>query len=276
MRIGCLLKFVPDTDKLVYNDEGKLLRREKMELTLNPDESSALAWALALRKSGVDVEIEALSMVPPKMADAARDLLRIGVSRFFLISDPRFAGSDTLATSRVLVRCIAMREAEAGRYDLILCGTRSLDGDTSHIPAQTAALLGRPVITGVYRLSLGLALTEDEGRAVAETEDEDSVLTWRLRLPAVAGFVPRRELRLPFVRYADLDKDVDDRLYRISNAELGLGQEETGLAASHTRVERTFVKTLPPKKQTVVYGSAEGAARVLALLRENGFPAETG
>ncbi|MDR0638390.1 MAG: electron transfer flavoprotein subunit beta/FixA family protein [Spirochaetaceae bacterium] len=270
MRIACLLKFVPDTDNLVYDDEGKLLWREKMELTLNPDESSALAWALALRKSGADVEIEALSMAPPKAAEAARDLLRIGVDRFFLVSDPLFAGSDTLATSRVLVRGIAMREADAGRYNLILCGTRSLDGDTSHIPAQTAALLGRPVMTGVYRLSLA----EEGGQAVAETEDEDSVFTWALRLPAVAGFVPRRDLRLPFVRYADLDKDVDDRLYRLSNAELGLKQEETGLAGSRTRVARTFAKPLPSKKQTVVYGSAESAAQVLALLRERGFPAE--
>jgi electron transfer flavoprotein beta subunit len=270
MRIVCLLKFVPDTDKLVYNDEGKLLWREKMELTLNPDESSALAWALEMRKSGADVEIEALSMAPPKAAEAARDLLRIGVDRFFLISDPLFAGSDTLASSRVLVRCIAMREAEAGNYDLVLCGTRSLDGDTSHIPAQTAAFLGRPVITGVYRLSL----TEEGGQVTAETEDEDSVFTWALQLPAVAGFVPRRELRLPFVRYADLDKDVDNRLYRISNAELALNPEETGLAGSRTRVERTFARTLPSKKQIVVYGSAEGAAQVLALLRENGFPAD--
>jgi electron transfer flavoprotein beta subunit len=273
MRIACLLKFVPDTDKLVYNDGGKLLWREKMELTLNPDEASALAWALALRKSGnagADVEIEALSMAPLKVADAARDLLRIGVDRFFLISDPLFAGSDTLATSRVLVRGIAMREAESGRYDLILCGTRSLDGDTSHIPAQIAALLGRPVITGVYRLSLA----EEEECVIAETEDEDSVYTWELQLPAVAGFVPRRELRLPFVRYADLDKDVDDCLYRLSGVELGLKQEETGLAGSRTRVERTFAKTLPPKKQSVVYGSAEGAAQVLALLQENGFLAK--
>ncbi|MDR0376804.1 MAG: hypothetical protein LBH70_03330 [Spirochaetaceae bacterium] len=269
-----MLKFVPDTDKLVYDDEGKLLWREKMELTLNPDESSALAWALALRKSGksgADIEIEALSMAPAKAADAARDLLRIGVDRFFLISDPLFAGSDTLATSRVLTRGIMAREAEAGRYDLILCGTRSLDGDTSHIPAQIGALLGRPVITGAYRLSVA----EENGRAVAETEDEDSVFTWELALPAVAGFVPRRELRLPFVRYADLDKDVDDRLYRLSNAELGLKPEETGLSGSRTRVARTFAKTLPPKKQTLVYGSAESAARVLALLRENGFPGET-
>jgi electron transfer flavoprotein beta subunit len=270
VRIGCLLKFVPDTDKLVYDDEGKLLWREKMELTLNPDEAGALAWALALRKLGVDAAIEALSMAPSKAADAARDLLRIGVDRFFLISDPLFAGSDTLATSRVLARSIMMREAEAGRYDLILCGTRSLDGDTSHIPAQIGALLGRPVVTGTRRLSL----TAENRRAEAETEDEDSVFTWELALPAVAGFVPRRGLRLPFVRYADLDKDVDDRLIRLSNAELGLKPEERGLPGSRTHVARSFAKTLPAKKQTVVYGSVEGAARVLELLRENGFPGE--
>jgi electron transfer flavoprotein beta subunit len=140
------------------------------------DESSAFAWALALRtseKSGVNVEIEALSMAPPHLPPCARDLLRIGAGRFFLISDSVFAGSDTLATSRVLVRCITMREAEAGRYDLILYGTRSLDGDTSHIPAQIAALLGRPVITGAYRFSLA----EEGGQGIAETEDEDSAFT---------------------------------------------------------------------------------------------------
>lgn len=72
--------------------------------------------------------------------------------------------------------------------------------------------------------------------------------------------------------YADLDKDVDNRLYRFSNAELGLHEEETGMAGSRTRAEHTFAKALPAKKQIVVYGSTESAVRVLALLRENGFP----
>jgi len=104
---------------------------------------------------------------------------------------------------------------------------------------------------------------------VVETEDEDRVFTWKLSLPAVAGFVRTPGVRLPYVRYADLDRDVDDRLTILSCADLGFSPED--VPASKTRVKRTFVKKLPARERTVVHGAAAGAEAVYRLLKAEGF-----
>jgi electron transfer flavoprotein beta subunit len=74
--------------------------------------------------------------------------LAIGADRAILLSDPRFASSDTLATSYVL----AMGIRKIGRFDLILCGMRTTDGDTGQVGPQLAEELDISHVTGVEKL----------------------------------------------------------------------------------------------------------------------------
>lgn len=64
-----------------------------------------------------------------------------GADRLIHICDPAFAGSDTLATSRILARAIE----RAGLPDIILCGRRTIDGETGQVGPQLAARLPYPV-----------------------------------------------------------------------------------------------------------------------------------
>jgi electron transfer flavoprotein beta subunit len=59
------------------------------------------------------------------------------------LSDRRFAGADTLATSYTLKCAIE----KIGQYDLVFCGRQAIDGDTAQVPPQTAEKLGIPQIT---------------------------------------------------------------------------------------------------------------------------------
>ena len=57
------------------------------------------------------------------------------------ISDKRFAGADTWATSYVLSETIKQK---LGEFDLILCGERATDGDTGQVGPGIASYLKLP------------------------------------------------------------------------------------------------------------------------------------
>ena len=64
---------------------------------INPFDASAVEHALTLGG-----EVAVVSMGPKPWVDVLQPLTRLGVSRVLLLSDPAFAGSDTLATATVL------------------------------------------------------------------------------------------------------------------------------------------------------------------------------
>ena len=67
-----------------------------------------------------------------------------------LVSDPAFAGSDTLATARPWRWC-----SSEGSFDLVLAGRNSVDADTGRqVGPELAQLLDLACVTGVRELSL--------------------------------------------------------------------------------------------------------------------------
>ena len=264
MKIVCLVKFVPDTDCFVYDQEQCRLVRENMDLILNPDDACALSCALKLKEARPGTTVELVTMAPLNILEAVRDLVRIHVDRAVIISDKAYAGSDTYVTARILSRYL-----ESAGWDLILSGTRSLDGDTAHIAPQVAQLLGElPQVSGVYQFR---ELSEDGRSALVETEDEDRVYTWNVELPAVISMVRNTAYKLPFVRYADMDLDVDDKITIIGNGELKFSPGETGITGSLTRVIKTWAKPIPYKEKTVLRGNDEGVETVYRFLETHHF-----
>jgi electron transfer flavoprotein beta subunit len=89
--------------------------------------------------------VTVVTMGPPKAANILRDSLWRGADRVILLTDRRFAGADTLATSIALQKAVE----KIGRYDLILAGRQAIDGDTAQVGPQTAEKLGIPQVTYV-------------------------------------------------------------------------------------------------------------------------------
>jgi len=88
-------------------------------------------------------EVKVITMGPPKASDVLRECLYLGADAVFLVSDRKFAGADTLATSYVISQAIK----KAGDFDLIFAGRQAIDGDTAQVGPQTAEKLGIPQIT---------------------------------------------------------------------------------------------------------------------------------
>lgn len=145
LKIVVMAKQVPDT-RNVGKDAMKAdgtVNRAALPAIFNPEDLNALEQALELKDKYKDTEITLITMGPPRAADIIRDALFRGIDRGYLITDRRFAGADTLATSYVLGKAIE----KLGPFDLILGGRQAIDGDTAQVGPQTAEKLHLAQVT---------------------------------------------------------------------------------------------------------------------------------
>lgn len=151
-----LVKQVPDTANIsgqVMKPDGTV-NRAMLPAIFNPEDKVALELALQVRDAhGGSVTV--LSMGPPKASELLRECLYMGADEAVLISDRKFAGADTLATSYVLSEAIKT----LGTFDLIFAGRQAIDGDTAQVGPQTAEKLGIPQITYTEQI---LSLKKDK------------------------------------------------------------------------------------------------------------------
>ena len=119
-----------------------------------PGPFDGAALETALRWEGARTTVVCLG--PKSAREPLEKLSRLGSFRTILISDPIFAGSDTLATARALAR--VLRELVP---DFVLCGRQTLDGDTAQVGPELAALLDFTLIPNVLEVSEVRCITRD-------------------------------------------------------------------------------------------------------------------
>ena len=140
LRIIVLAKQVPDTKNVsgeVMKPDGTV-NRNALEAIFNLEDLNALEMALEL-KERFGGEVIVITMGPPRAADILKDSLCRGADRVILLSDRRFAASDTLATSYTIAQAI---QTHLSPYDMVLCGRQAIDGDTAQVGPQVAEKLG--------------------------------------------------------------------------------------------------------------------------------------
>ncbi len=133
-----MVKQVPDTANIsgqVMKADGTV-NRAKLPAIFNPEDKVALELALQV-KDRFGGRVTVITMGPPKATDILRECLYMGADKAALISDRKFAGADTLATSFVLSEAIK----KIGKFDLIFSGRQAIDGDTAQVGPQTAEKL---------------------------------------------------------------------------------------------------------------------------------------
>lgn len=139
-----LVKQVPDTHNItgdVMKEDGTI-NRSALPAIFNPEDLNALEMALQVKEQ-YGGQVTVLTMGPPNAAEVLREALYRGADRVVLLTDKKFAGADTLATSYTLKCAIE----KLGPYDLVFCGRQAIDGDTAQVGPQTAEKLDIPQIT---------------------------------------------------------------------------------------------------------------------------------
>lgn len=135
---------MPDTrnvGKDAMTPEGTV-NRAALPAIFNPEDLNALEAALRLKDAVEGSTVHILTMGPQRAADIIRDAMFRGADGGYLLSDRKFAGSDTLATSYAL--SCALRKIMP---DVIVAGRQAIDGDTAQVGPQVAEKLGLPQVT---------------------------------------------------------------------------------------------------------------------------------
>src|SRR5215207_8432727 len=104
MKIAVCVKQVPEGNSRV--DPGTMRLDRSGEGALNPFDANAVEEALRLKDAGGEGEVVLVSMGPAKAQDALRKALAMGADRAVLVSDDAAAGSDLVATSRLLAAAL--------------------------------------------------------------------------------------------------------------------------------------------------------------------------
>src|SRR4030043_492026 len=128
------------------NDDGTV-NRSALPAIFNPEDLNALELALQI-KDKFGGKITVITMGLPAAGAILRESLFRGADEAVLVTDPKCAASDTLATSYIL--SCAVKKID---YDIVLCGRQAIDGDTAQVGPQLAEKLGIPQITYVEELS---------------------------------------------------------------------------------------------------------------------------
>ena len=148
-KIVVLAKQVPDTANISGDamKEDGTVNRAALPAIFNPEDLNALEMALEI-KERLGFKVVVISMGPPKAVEILKQSLYMGADEAFLISDRKFAGADTLATSYVLSEAIK----KIGDVKLVLAGRQAIDGDTAQVGPQVTEKLGFEQITYVTKL----------------------------------------------------------------------------------------------------------------------------
>jgi electron transfer flavoprotein beta subunit len=221
MKIAVCVKHVPEGSARI--DAGSKRLDRSGEGALNRFDANAVEEALRL-KGESDTEVVVVSMGPEQAADSLRKALAMGADRAVLVSDDAAAGSDLVATSRVLAAALEREGA-----DLVLFGQQASDGDGAVLWAAVAERLRRPVV------SQAAALTVEGGSLRVKRQTEFGYDTIEAPLPAVVAVSDAiNEPRYPSLKgIMGAKKKPQDVL---SLADLGVDASAAGEAGSQTVV----------------------------------------
>ncbi|WP_100444553.1 electron transfer flavoprotein subunit beta/FixA family protein [Glycomyces xiaoerkulensis] len=175
MNIVVLVKQVPDSGLARQLDAGLRVDRSGANNVMGELDEYAVEAALQLKEAhGGEVTI--LTLGPDQATETIRKTLAMGADKAIHVCDEAVAGSDALATSKILAAALGRLE-----WDLLIAGAESTDSGMGVMPHLLAGRLGVPALTGARSI-------EPDGEGVKVEHQRDNgydVLT--APLPAIAS-----------------------------------------------------------------------------------------
>ena len=177
MKIIACIKQVPDSEAKVRAEGGKVSWGEA-PLVINPFDEYAVEGALQ-QKEAQGGTVTALCIGPETAKEALKHALAMGADDAILVSDPALENMDTQGAARVLAAAIQKVDG----VDMVVFGRQTLDNGAGLTPAQTARVLGWPM--------LGLAgqIKVQDGSVTAERVIEEGRQSVSAKLPVVVSVV---------------------------------------------------------------------------------------
>ncbi len=255
MKILVLIKQVPDTTDVKIDPVTNTLIREGVESVINPFDMYAIEEAIRVKEKLGDVEVVAISMGPPQATEALKEAISMGCDSAVLVSDRKFAGSDTWATSYTLSQAIK----KVGDFSLIFCGKQASDGDTAQVGPGVSTHLDIPQVTYVKKIE-----KLDKEKATVHRMTEEGYDIVEVPLPAVLTVVKEiNEPRLPSLKGKMRSKKAEIPTWTAED--LMCDEAKIGLDGSPTRVVKIFTPT-PREGGQMLKGEPQEVSKELAGL----------
>jgi len=250
------IKQVPDTTEVKLDPKTGTLIREGVPSIINPDDKAALEAALRIKdQDGSKVTV--LSMGPLQADKALREALAMGADRAILLSDRKFGGADTWATSLTISAAIK----KIG-FDLIITGRQAIDGDTAQVGPQISEHLHIPNVSYAEDIKV-------EGDSIiVKRQYEDRYHIIKVKTPCLITALS--ELNQP--RYMTpggiFDAYRNREVEMMTFDDLSLKEEEIGLKGSPTQVKKSFTKSAKAAGTVVELDGKDAAQYIVEKLQE--------
>ncbi|OGS08700.1 MAG: electron transfer flavoprotein subunit beta [Elusimicrobia bacterium RIFOXYA12_FULL_51_18] len=254
MHIIVCIKQVPNTTDVRIDPVTNTLIREGVESVINPFDAYAIEEAVRI-KERFSGKVTVLTMGPPQAETALREALSLGCDEAILVSDRKFAGSDTWATSYTLSAAIK----KIGAFDVIVCGKQASDGDTAQVGPGISAHLDIPQVTYVKKI-VEISATAAKVERMTE-EGYDIVET-----PLPCLFTVVKEIntpRLPSLKGMMRAKSA--KPLKWTAEDIGAEPGSLGLDGSPTRVVKIFTPA-PRKGGEMLEGDTTDVSKELVEL----------
>ena len=224
MKMAVCMKCVP-ADFGVGVDAKGGIKRTEANSRVNQADLMALQAALRL-KGELGARVDVYSMGPAFAENMLREAIALGADGAVLICDKHLAGSDTQVTAAVLAAALG------SDYDLVLCGERTVDGETGQVPGQISARLNASLALGV------VDIRSCENGVICLRPDERGEDELKLSFPAVAGVSCglRGALQEMRPRLEGMKRARAANIPHLDAGALGFRWDEVGEAASPTKV----------------------------------------
>ena len=257
MNIVVCIKQVPDTTEIKINPVTGTLIRDGVPSIMNPDDKGGLEMALRLKdKYGAHVTV--ITMGPPQADLILREAFAMGADRAILLTDRKFAGADTLATSNALAG--ALRTLE---WDIIITGRQAIDGDTAQVGPQIAEHLGVPQVTYVCNLEV-----EREGHSLRVTkETEDGVQILEAEMPCLLT-VLSSAVKPRYMNASGIVEAYNRQVEVWGADKIDVDETKLGLKGSPTKVLKAFTKGLKAPGEVFEVEPEEAVGIILSRLKE--------
>lgn len=259
MKIVVCVKQVPDTSDIKWTENNTMVR-EGVESILNPFDEYAMETAIRIKEANTDATITAITMGPPQAKDVLKRAIAMGADEAVLISDKKFAGADTQATSRTLAAAI---KNKLGNVDLIICGMFAIDGDTAQTGPSIAEHLGFAQVTYAKEIEY-----KGGSSLVATREVDEGLQKVEMQLPGVVCMLKcDYEPRKPSIKGTMKANRTEIPEYNMEA--LGIDASQVGIKGSPTFVSKAFRPQARDAGEIIQAPTAkEAACRLIEKLKE--------
>ena len=261
-KIVVLAKQVPDTHNVgadAMNADGTV-NRAALPVVFNPEDLKALEMALRVKDKMPEATVSVVTMGPPRAVEIIKDARMRGADDGFVLSDARFAGADTLATSYAISQAVR----QTGDADIIFGGRQAIDGDTAQVGPQVAEKLEIPQITYAEEL-----IDINSREVTIRRRLERGTECVKAKLPVLVTVTSAAaDCRYPNAHR--MLRQAKDEIRMINADSIGADLDRLGLKGSPTKVKK-IENVVLAHKESVVLEPTEAALNELSstLIKEH-------